>query len=246
VEEHIRVLNPIAAGQELLRASLLPGIHRNIVDNTKHFDEFRIFEIGHEIHKTDTKPEERQHLMAALFSSQTGILELKGAAECLAPGLHVREGSPKSWEHPARCAELWWNGRAIGRLSELHPSLVETGHAAVLDIDLGVLQELTPPRASYTPVRRFPTSAFDLSVLAAVRTPAGDIETAIRKFAGDLAERVEYVREYEGGQLPEGTKSVSFRVVAGAPDHTLTADEITAVREQIIVGLRELGYELRS
>jgi phenylalanyl-tRNA synthetase beta chain len=60
VEEHIRVLNPIAAGQELLRTSLLPGIHRNIVDNARHFDEFRIFEIGHEIHKADTKPDEGQ------------------------------------------------------------------------------------------------------------------------------------------------------------------------------------------
>ena len=51
VEDHVRVLNPIAAGQELMRTSLLPGIHGNIVENAKHFDEFRIFEIGHEIHK---------------------------------------------------------------------------------------------------------------------------------------------------------------------------------------------------
>ena len=46
----MRVLNPIAAGQELMRTSLLPGIHGNIVENAKHFDEFRLFEIGHEIH----------------------------------------------------------------------------------------------------------------------------------------------------------------------------------------------------
>src|SRR5580658_7982518 len=81
VEDHIRVLNPIAAGQELLRSSLLPGIHRNIIENAKHFDEFRLFEIGHEIHKTNGKPDERQHLMAALFSKNEGLLELKRAAE---------------------------------------------------------------------------------------------------------------------------------------------------------------------
>ncbi len=51
---------------------------------------------------------------------------------------------------------------------------------------------------------------------------------------------------YHGDQLPAGKKSVSFRVVAGAPDHTLTADEITAVRERIIGSLRVLGYKLRS
>jgi phenylalanyl-tRNA synthetase beta chain len=241
VEEHVRVLNPIAAGQELLRTSLLPGIHRNIVENAKHFDEFRLFEAGHEIHKAD----ERQHLMAAFFSKDTGLLELKGIAECLAPELHLRETTPRSWEHPARCAELWVDEREIGRLSELHPSLVETGRAAVLDIDLVVLRESTPARASYTPVRRFPTSAFDLSVIAGAREPAGGIETTIRGFAGELAEKVEYVREYQGDPLPDGEKSVSFRIVAGAPDHTLTADEITALRNRIIVGLNSLGYELR-
>jgi phenylalanyl-tRNA synthetase beta chain len=241
VEDHVRVLNPIAAGQELLRRSLLPGIHRNIVENAKHFDEFRLFEVGHEIHKAN----ERQHLMAALFSKNTGLLELKGIAECLAPGLYVREASPRPWEHPARCAELWMNGREIGRLGELHPALVENGRAAVLDIDLGVLQELTGERASYTPVRRFPTSAFDLSVIAGARELAGNLELEIRRFAGELAEKVEYVREYQGDPLPEGKKSVSFRVVAGAADHTLTATEITDLRDGIIAGLNSLGYELR-
>jgi len=54
------------------------------------------------------------------------------------------------------------------------------------------------------------------------------------------------VREYQGDPLPEGKKSVSFRVVAGAPDHTLTAEEITDLRDRIIAGLNSLGYELRG
>lgn len=239
--EHIRVLNPIAAGQELLRPSLLPGIHRNIVENARHYGEFRIFETGHEIHCDG----ERLHLMAALYSD-SGPLELKRVAECLAPGLHVKPpAEPNSWEHPARCAELWWQGREIGRLSELHPGLVETGRASVLDIDLGLLQELEPGDAKYTTVPRFPTSAFDLSVVANARELAGTIELEIRRFAGDLAGKIEYIREYQGERLPEGKKSVSFRIVAAAPDHTLTTPEITALRDRIIEGLTGLGYELR-
>src|SRR4029077_15570075 len=128
---------------------------------------------------------------------------------------------------------------------ELHPSLIENGRAGVLDIDLALLQELTPPSASYTPVRRFPTSAFDLSVIAGARELAGSLELDIRRFAGELAKRVEYVREYQGERLPQGKKSVSFRVVAGAADRTLSSDEITALREQIIAGMRSLGYQLR-
>ena len=36
-ETHVQVLNPIAANQNLLRTSLLPGILQNIRDNTRHF-----------------------------------------------------------------------------------------------------------------------------------------------------------------------------------------------------------------
>ena len=110
VEDHVRVLNPIAAGQELLRTSLLPGIHRNIVENARHFDQFRIFEIGREIHKqNETKPDERPHLMAALYAKddgRAGLLELKRTAECLAPGLQVRPPRERLGAHGALCRSL--------------------------------------------------------------------------------------------------------------------------------------------
>jgi phenylalanyl-tRNA synthetase beta chain len=249
MEDHVRVLNPIAAGQELMRTSLLPGIWRNITENARHFDSFRLFEVGREIHKRpEGLPDERPHLVAAIFAKddgRTSLFELRRTAECLAPSLHVRPAEPRSWEHPARCAELWWNGREIGRLSELHPSLVDGGRAALVDLDLTLLLELAPSQAGYTPVRRFPTSAFDLSVICAARERAGTLELEIRRYAGELAEAVEYVREYQGAPLAEGKKSVSFRVVAGAADHTLTSAEITGIRERVIEGLTALGYELR-
>jgi phenylalanyl-tRNA synthetase beta chain len=250
VEAHVRVLNPIAAGQELMRTSLLPGIHRNILENAKYFDEFRLFEVGHEIHKNASgKPDERQHLMAAIYSKDgeghAGLLELKRTAECLAPKLHVRPAaSPRPWEHPTRCAELWWNGREIGRISELHPALVEAGRAAVLDVDLALLRERAPEPAQYRVVRRFPTSAFDLSIVAGERELAGTLELEIRRFGGELMVAVEYVREDRGAPLPARMKSVSFRVSVGG-EKTLSSDEIGGIRNGIIAGMQGLGYELR-
>ena len=45
------MLNPIAADQGLLRMSLLPGSGRTSSRTAEHSDEFRLFEIGREIHK---------------------------------------------------------------------------------------------------------------------------------------------------------------------------------------------------
>ena len=99
---------PIAADQNLLRASLLPGILKNIRDNAKHFDSFRLFEIGSEIHKGHEVP----HFAAAIFAKDDGmaaLLELKRLAECLVPGIIVQPYPARSFEHPQRAAHLLLN-----------------------------------------------------------------------------------------------------------------------------------------
>jgi phenylalanyl-tRNA synthetase beta chain len=128
----------------------------------------------------------------------------------------------------------------------LHPTLIENGRAAILDLDLTLIQANPRPAIRYRPVHRFPSSAFDVSVIASERELASTLETRIRELAGDLNEAVEYVREYQGAPLNAGEKSVSFRVVVGAPDRTLSAADITAVRERIVEGLKSDGYHLRG
>ncbi len=239
---YLRVLNPIAAGQELMRRSLLPGIHRNIVENAKHSDSFRIFETGREIHGLG---DERTHLAAAIYATGDGrsaLLELKRLAECLAPGAAAEPAEPSPWEHPARCVSIILRSEVIGRLSELHPSLMESGRASVLDIDLLRLQQLAAPAAIYQPIRRFPESAFDLSIIVNARDLAGDLAHSIRGHAGRLAESVDYIREYQGPPVPQGKKSVTFRITLADPSRTLLEDEITATRNRIIEGL---GYDTR-
>jgi phenylalanyl-tRNA synthetase beta chain len=123
--------------------------------------------------------------------------------------------------------------------------MVETGRAAVLDLDLRKLQALSAGVIKYTPVRRFPSSAFDLSVVAGLREHAGKLEAAIAGFGGPLVEAVEFVRQYSGPPLAEGQKSVSFRLTVGSPERTLSSEEVGEIRGRVIDGMRGLGYELR-
>ena len=250
-EAHLRVSNPIASDQALMRASLLPGLWHNIQENAKHRELFRIFEIGLEIHKREQGlPEEVPHLAAALFARQgdgaAGLDEIRHAAECLMPGAQAQPAAAAPYEHPARAADLFWKGQRVGRVFELHPSLIETGRAAVLDLDLDRVPALAAAaELRYTPIRRYPSSAFDLSVIAGLRDPAGELQSKVRSFAGPLVESVEFLRQYSGPPLEAGQKSVSFRLIAGSPERTLSNDETTAIRARIIEGMRALGYDLR-
>ena len=249
-ESHVRVGNPIASDQALMRTSLLPGIRKNIGDNGKHRDSFRLFEIGFEIHRRPAGlPDEIPHLAAAIYERHgdgaAGLFEIKRAAECLMPGAEAQPAEARPFEHPARSAAILWRGSVVGRMFELHPSLVETGRAAVLDLDLRAIQALGPANARYTPIRRYPSSAFDLSVIAGERELAGKLRESLASFAGPLVESIHFVRQYSGPPLEEGRKSVSFRLTVGSPERTLSSEEAGEIRARIIEGMRGLGYELR-
>jgi phenylalanyl-tRNA synthetase beta chain len=245
--DHLAVANPISAEQSLMRLSLLPGIYRNILDNSKNFESFRLFEIGREIHKQPQGlPREAPHLMAAIYAREGGaqLPELKRAAECLLPDAEVRPATPRPFEHPARAGDVLWRDTVVGRIFELHPSLV-SGRAALLDLDLQLIQDLGPSEKRYRPIRRYPTSAFDLSVVAGLRQLVSDLQKHLVTLAGESLEAIEFLRQYSGAPIPEGCKSVSFRLTVGAADHTLLLEEAGAVRSRIIEGMRNLGYELR-
>ncbi len=248
--ELVRVANPIAADQNLMRNSLIPGIWKNIRDNSRHSDSFRLFEIGQEIHRRESGlPLEIAHLAAAVYSKsgdgRAGLFELKRVAECLCPSIGVEAAEALPYEHPSRSGELLIDRQTIGRLFEFHPSMVETGRAAVLDVDLYKLAELAPKQGRYIPLRRFPSSAFDLSIITEMRHPVGRLHRELVALAGEYLHTIEFLREYSGSPLPEDTKSVSFRLSMGALDRTLSSDDATAIRNRIIDGMRAHGYELR-
>jgi phenylalanyl-tRNA synthetase beta chain len=247
--DHVTVANPIAPNQSLLRMSLLPELHGNVMENSKHLDAFRLFEIGREIHKQPQGlPREIPHLAAAIYSKEgdgvAGLFEIKRAAQCLLRGAEVRPAAAKPYEHPARAGEVHWRGAVVGRLFELHPSMGE-GRTAMLDLDLTRIQEIAPKETRYTPIRRYPSSAFDLSVVAGVRELVGDLREKLAALGGEMIESIEYLRQYTGPPLAEGTRSVSFRLTAGSPERTLSSEEVGAIRARLIEGMRAQGYDLR-
>ena len=133
----------------------------------------------------------------------------------------------------------------MGRVFELHPSVIE-GRAAILYLNLDTMLALSQQDRRYTPPRRYPSSAFDLSVIAGARELAGDLLKKLTAFVpAEMLEDAEYVRQYSGPPLAEGFKSVSFRITVGSPERTLSSEDVAAIRSRIIDGMRALGYELR-
>jgi phenylalanyl-tRNA synthetase beta chain len=244
----LQVANPIIAEQKYMRPSLLPAIRRNLSDNSRFFNDFRLFEIGREYSKgPDGAPVERTHLVAAIFGRDpngASLLEMKRVAQYIAANCKVVPAKAHNKTvHPERSAHIDVSGHRIGLLYELRPSLLDRGRAAILDLDLDALQALPAHRHKYQQLRRFPTSSFDLSIVAGSHELVANLENKLHHLAGAGLVSLQFLLIFP---LPPDKKSVSFRLTLGADDRTLTADEVTRTRERVVEGMKAAGYELRE
>jgi phenylalanyl-tRNA synthetase beta chain len=253
--DHIAVRNPIASELTHLRRGLLPGLFNSILNNVRYQKEFRLFEIGNEIHPQPAPqlPSEIPHLAAVLYTAlgdEQDFFELKRVAECAFPGARLTVTNAAPYEHPARAAEIQWRGKSIGRLFELHPSLFQAegieGRAFLFDVDLRLALELEPHEIHYKPLRKYPTSDFDLSLITHLKAHVDQIRDELTLLAGKDLVLIEFVGQYFGSPLQPGQKSVTYHLKIGALDHTLTAEEGTSVRNRIIDGMIARGYEFRG
>jgi phenylalanyl-tRNA synthetase beta chain len=256
IEEHIAVRNPIAAELTHLRGSLLPGILKNIAGNIRNFPEFRLFEIGNEIHpRNDAElPDEITHAVAVIYGThadEQDFFEMKRVAECVFPSARLSPIAAQPYEHPTRTAAIHWHGTMIGRQFELHPGVLQheglEGRAILFDVDLRVAQQLAASQGpTYTPLRKYPTSGFDLSAVADLHAPVSRVQEELMRLAGSDLASIDFIRQYVGSPLPPGQKSVSYHLEVGALDRTLTAEEVTIIRNRIVHGMREAGFEIRG
>src|SRR6185437_12193433 len=256
VSDHVGVRNPIAAELTHLRRSLLPGIFKNLASNVRNFSEFRLFEIGAEIHpRTDGElPDEITHAVAALYGSRADVqdfFELKRVTECVFPSAQLAATDARPYEHPTRTAAILWHGARVGRQFELHPALLQEagieGRVVLFDVDLEFAQKVAATQVfTYAPPRKYPTSGFDLSAVADLHMPASRIQEELTRLSGSDLASIDFIRQYVGSPLPQGQKSVSYHLEVGALNRTLTAEEVTAIRNRIVQGMREAGFEIRG
>ena len=70
---------------------------------------------------------------------------------------------------------------------------------------------------------------------------------SLRRAAGELLESLSLFDVYRGTGIPEGTRSLAYRLRFQAPDHTLTDEEVGAVRQRLIDAVtKEHKAELRG
>lgn len=142
--------------------------------------------------------------------------------------------------HPGRCARLELvDGTLVGHAGELHPKVVERlglpARSVAFEVDLSALVAgSTGEPVVAAPVSAFPAAKEDLAFVVDESVPASVVEAAIVAGAGELLEDVSLFDVFTGPQLGDGKKSLAYALRLRAPDRTLSADEVRAVREGVV------------
>ncbi len=99
----------------------------------------------------------------------------------------------------------------------------------------------------FTPLPITPAAEFDLALIVQNETAAAQVESAIRETSGDMLESLELFDEFRGAGIPEGTRSLAWRLTFRHPERTLRDKEIDGRRSQLLKALeKELGVVPRT
>ena len=186
-----------------------------------------------------------------------GLVELlaREAGLAAADVRSAREPAGSPAFHPGRTARATAatpDGRSIGLradVGELHPRLLEeleirADRIVVAEIALRGLSggRLAPVRAATVP--RVPAVERDLAVVVdRRRRRRRPSPPRIRERGGPL---LRSLRLFDVYPMPDGRRSLAYRLVLQAADRTLTDDEIEALVADVVAGLEALGVRLRA
>ena len=266
----VAVLNPLTKENAEMRFSLIPGLIENLrVNLAQQAQSFWAYHLGKVFRLgSDGTAEERQCLSGILYGprarrglrggseSSPGFLDGKGLAEGILELLGM--GDAAAWSrdglsaalHPGRAASLHVKEKKLGYVGQVHPDVSDRlglPPFLLFELDFDGLLQYAPRRITARDLPRFPSVERDFAIVIDRTFPAQQIIDWIKNRAEALIQYVEVFDQYLGSPIPEGKKSLAYRISYRADDRTLTDTEVNTLHQTLMDQVVELfGAQIRS
>ena len=259
--DQVRILNPISADHGFLRASLLPGLVRQVEANwANQVRDVRLFEIGTVFHSAGAGRPREDVLVSAVL---TGARHPPHWTDPKDAGGQALDSDP--WDikgvfertvalaHPEATVHAQGDGW-IAR----NGSGQEIGRAALLPADAPpwagrlfgcevIIDPATRQSPRYVPLPVFPVVTRDLALLLPSGVTSEAVIREVRSAAGRLLETVQVVDEYRGAGWQAGRRSLAIRLVLRSAERTLRDSEVDEVMKRVLERLhRNLDVSPRA
>jgi len=263
--EPLRIANAMSRELEYLRTSLRTGAlsvlarnQRNRENNIRLFEISRIF-----LPRPKDLPLENEILCGLVdtvapemfWQSKPVPVDLyfvKGIVDTLLDRLGIKAlylpGNDITLS-PAKNADIMVDSVKIGVIGEVHPAVLTRFDIAepafLFELDVDKLLTLSSKPLVYKAASKYPGIMRDIAILLDAGIDYQKIVDIVKGFG--LVSDMQLFDLYMGEQVPEGKKSIAFRLTYQAADRTLKDEEVDKVQKRILAQLsKELGATLRS
>ncbi|SES03116.1 phenylalanine--tRNA ligase subunit beta [Salisediminibacterium halotolerans] len=266
----VDVALPMSEERSALRTTLVPHL-LDALEYNKNRNEYNVhlYELGSVFLTEQTaineQPDEKTYISGAFMgrwfehawqneNRDVDFFAVKGVLEGLFAELNTSERiafvqTEKEGFHPGQTAAIMADGKEIGFVAQLHPSVAKTWSLPavfVFEIDFDELIKGEMPM-SYQPVPRFPAIDRDIALIVDKTVSAEEVADVIRREGGSILTNVALFDVYEGEHIESGKKSLAFSLRYLDPEKTLKEEDVTDVHETILKALyTALGAELRQ
>ena len=251
----LRLQNPLSSDASVMRNYLFGWLLRTVEYNVKnaYIDEIRLFELGRTFVREQNTYKETRKLGIVLYGKGYDFYSISGISEhilrkTLKSPVEYRK-SGKRFMHPVNSAEILLEGIEIGFLGEVHPDITEKLDLKypvyIAEIETDALSRDINNPIVLKPVPKFPPVTRDLSVVVSSDIYARDILNRIPGL-NPLIQSVEFVDIFQGVQIGEKKKSLTFAINFLSAEKTLTDTEVNAAMQTVVDDLgKKFSAELR-
>lgn len=260
----VRVANPLAESEANLRTSVLQSLATRVEHNFAHMTRsVRLFEVGVVFARNPdggVLPIERTMAAVAITGDRhpahfadpkppaVDLWDARWIAERLAAAAYGEGKVSFEPEQDAAACRLVLDGAGVGVVRELSvdaPVWAAPVYGVELDLTRAFGAVLAGPR--FRPLPPTPAAEFDLALLLPRDVTAADVRRVVAKAAGELLESLVPFDEFRGAGVPDGFRSVAWRLTFRHPERSLREKEIEGRRAGILRVLEsELGVRPRA
>ncbi|PZO38290.1 MAG: phenylalanine--tRNA ligase subunit beta [Pseudanabaena frigida] len=251
----VKINNPVAIEYGALRGDLLSSLIDSCAFNINQGNGIlNAFEIGRVFWLDEAGSDETDRIAGVFGGDPTvgawqheskpmNFYEAKGLLDSVFHNLCVTvEYQPDQKDerlHPGRTASLWISGERLGTFGQLHPKLRAEkefpDEIYAFELDFYTLLDAMMKKSipTFQAFSTYPSSDRDIAFFAPLKFTVADIQRSITHVGGELLDSVTLFDQYIGKGVPEGSRSLAFRLVYRASDRTLTEADINPVHQKV-------------
>lgn len=255
----VKIQNPLARDQGLLRPSLLPSLLSVVVFNLNRGQKnLKLFEIG-KIYGPGGEQETLGVILTGKAEEdwrragkpEADFFDLKGVVEqtiARACRQEIRfESGAQPFLEKGQSAGVLAGGVDVGFLGKIEEDVltnwdIKQKGVFFAQINLEELRRFYPPQQSYRSVSQYPVIVRDVSLAVKNSVRFQQVCATAFRLGGGILNSVKFSEEYRGEKIPAGQRGIVFSLRYKAPDRTLREEEVNDVHAKVLRAfIEELG-----